>query len=93
MSNLDEYGADTDPLDAQALLAIRGLHAASNAVMVEWTGGAKATQFLERCTTLADTSTLWQAIHTNLPPTPSASSHGDSGLPGPPRYYRVRASR
>src|SRR5207244_1401217 len=67
LSNLQEYVADTNPLDSGSTLRITSAQLVTNGVRVSWTGGVQARQYLQRRRALGGTN-VWTDILTNQPP-------------------------
>ena len=66
MPAIDEYWANTDPLNPQSLLCIQNVGFVSGTHSVIWIGGTSVLQYLEWAETLPGT---WMTLATNLPPT------------------------
>ena len=73
MSDGDERDADTNPADAASRLAITYLTASNSTLRISWIGGQHVAQRLEVGNQLASTNTIWHAIFTNHPPTPTTN--------------------
>lgn len=91
--NRDEYGADTDPFDPDSLLLVIELSPSPSGATITWIGGSNATQVVESIQALTGTGLTWQAILTNLPPTPVTNATMDPGPAAPALHYRIRAKR
>ena len=65
-SNIDEFKADTLPNQGNSVLRISDLKQLHPGSRVEWTGGQKATQYIEWAPTLDGP---WIRLRTNRPPT------------------------
>lgn len=64
LSNLDEYFADTDPVDPESLFVIDSLTPSS----LTWRGGRERVQYVQRSSILGPAA-QWTDIYTNEPPT------------------------
>src|SRR6185295_18390886 len=86
-SNYAEYVADTDPASAQSRLRFSGIQRSNTVLRLTWTGGANATQHLERAVSLG-AGANWVRLRTNLPPTSITNTYLDatSGTNG---FYRL----
>jgi hypothetical protein len=92
-SNYAEYVADTDPVSALSRLRFTGIQRSNSVVRLTWTGGAGATQHLERAASLG-ASANWVGLRTNLPPTSITNTFTDAILSGRTNwFYRVRVTR
>jgi hypothetical protein len=91
-TNLQEYLADTDPLDGTSYLRISHLSMLPGGVKVDWQGGVQATQFLQRTLSFGGTN-VWFNIQTALPPTPVSGSYTDWLATNAMQFYRIRISR
>lgn len=91
LSNLDEYGADTNPRTNTSSLAVLRIVAGTNDVSLQWIGGSIAWQRLEYCSDLA--SNQWTGILTNAPPTSATNSAVIGAPPATNAFYRIKAWR
>lgn len=92
-SNYNEYVADTDPAAADSGLRLIQFARSNQVLRLQWVGGIKATQYLERSTSLTPGG-QWVTILTNNPPTPITNQFTDSAAgTGTNRFYRVRVAR
>ena len=90
----DEITADTDPSSAWSLLRITGVaQALSGGVRIYWTGGVRATQYIERTAALTSTVGQWTVVATNRPPTPVTNHVIDAGTTNGLMFYRIKARR
>ena len=85
VTNLAEYRADTDPLDAASQLRIL----AFSSTNIVWRGGRACTQVVERAENLAKEA-VWTGVYTNVPPTATETSRPIAPS-GSRTFYRVRA--
>lgn len=92
-NNLQEYQADTDPLDSNSYLRMTGASLAGPGRLIRWQGGVQATQYLERSGTLYGSNTIWADIFTSSPPTAITSTYTDLFSPSNTIFYRIRATR
>jgi YD repeat-containing protein len=93
VSNIDEYRADTDPLDGQSYLAITGVRLDADGLRIEWQGGIQAWQRIQVRESLTDPDEEWETIHTVTPPTPVSGHAIDAGVTGRTLFYRIEAGR
>jgi hypothetical protein len=92
-SNYNEYIADTDPAAAASGLRLTSFTRSNQVVRLQWVGGIKATQYLERSTSL-NPGSQWVTILTNNPPTLVTNQFTDSvGGTSTNRFYRIRVTR
>lgn len=91
LATWQEWRADTDPTNACSVLKFSAAQVEGGGVRVSWQGGSLATQYLDWCEGTWSGS-AWQTTFTNLPPTPTATSHvvNSAGTTG---ACRVRAER
>lgn len=88
------YIADTNPTNALSVLRLSHIIPEANGLRLEWQGGERAWQFLERTNTLTSTANRWITIFTNPPPTLLSTNFLDDILgTNRPLFYRVRAVR
>lgn len=92
-NNLQEYLADTDPLDGSSFLHLTGVTMAGPGRLINWQGGVQATQYLERSFALKGTNTIWADIFTNPPPTTISGSYTDPASLSNTVFYRIKATR
>ena len=90
-TNLQEYLADTNPLNATSRLAMVSILASSNNIQLTWTGGSNAWQYLESSTNLA--AGQWSDILTNIPPTSMTNAVLWTGAASSNQFFRIRAWR
>ncbi len=91
-TNLQEYQADTDPLDRNSFLRITCVTLLSDGVKLDWQGGTLATQYLQRNVELGGTN-VWLNIFTSVPPTPIFGTYTDSLGTNAMQFYRVKTER
>ncbi len=84
-----ERRADTDPTDSNSVLRLLGVGREDGSATVRWRGGRRATQILERSSSLAPVAG-WVPIHTNPPDTPTINTHIDTDVGKGARFYRIR---
>jgi hypothetical protein len=89
MCNRAEFGADTNPIDADSCLRFDPPARGLDGVVLSWRGGVRARQLLETTEQPVPAAGDWQVIWTNEPPTPVTNTLSPS-LPGNRRYYRLR---
>ncbi|MBN1669386.1 MAG: hypothetical protein JXR37_00020 [Kiritimatiellae bacterium] len=92
-SNIEEFRADTDPGDSNSLLRITGLASGPDGLILQWQGGCRSRQYVERCTNALGISESWTAFRTNYPPLTLTNSATDVDAVEWRGYYRVRAER
>ena len=85
VTNLAEYRADTDPLDAASQLRIL----AFSSTNLVWRGGRACTQVVERAENLAH-GAVWRGVYTNVPPTATEVRRPMTPT-GSRAFYRIRA--
>lgn len=90
-SNLEESIADTDPMNPASYLRVTAIDAPGGAPTVQWRGGERARQVLDRRPDLSAGN--WNPILTNDPPTSTTEDHVDNAAPASNASYRVRAER
>lgn len=90
-TNLQEFLADTDPLDPAAGLRLSGIDTAAGQVQLTWVGGTEVRQCLECSGSLL--SGPWIPVFTNVPPTPMTNTLTDAGPGSAARFYRIRTTR
>jgi hypothetical protein len=88
-SDLDEYIADTDPLNPLSNLHFTEIKRDANGVRLQWQGGVLASQIVERSTTAKD----WIPIYTNTPPTATQAQLTDATAGEATMFYRLTARR
>ncbi len=88
-TNLQEYWADTNPLDPASCLRLTGVRPENGRIRVEWSGGTQARQFLQRTMT-PQLPSSWTDILTNNPPTSTTGLLLDPVASGGAAYYRLR---
>lgn len=91
-TNLEEYLADTDPLDSASYLHMTGVSLVSGGLKLEWRGGVEATQVIQRNLSL-DGSNLWLNIYTAVPPTAVSGSYTDLLSTNLLQFFRLKADR
>jgi hypothetical protein len=89
VTSFEEFIADTDPYDANSCLRLRGVTFSAQRLLLEWTGGETATQYVEHACSL---NGPWQAVHTNHPPMNKRNSI-DLPSAGERGFFRIRARR
>ena len=89
MSNFAEFLAGTDPNDPNSSLRITSIQAQPGGILLGWTGGTNAFEYLQRCTGLAE-SNAWQDIFTNSRAASPNSSYLDASATNGPYFYRIR---
>ncbi|MDD5705635.1 MAG: cohesin domain-containing protein [Kiritimatiellae bacterium] len=93
MTNLEEYTADTDPLDGDSLLTIIGVRTDPAGLRIDWKGGSMSWQYIQTRVSLVGTGETWSSIHTVSPPTPTSNYVIDAGAANSSRFYRIKAER
>lgn len=93
MVDTDELIADTDPTNAQSVLAVTGIRVEGGGVRVAWQGGVLATQYLECVPRLSAGTLQWTPVFTNLPPTPPGTNRPAPWVSPTQGFFRVRAVR
>jgi YD repeat-containing protein len=93
MRNIDEYTADTDPLDGDSLLTITGVRTDPAGLRIDWKGGSMAWQYIQTRVSLVETGETWSSIHTVSPPTPTSNYVIDAGATNSSLFYRIKAER
>ncbi len=88
-TNLQEYWADTNPLDPASYLRLTSIHAENGQVRVQWSGETQARQFLQRTMT-PQLPGSWTDILTNNPPTSTTGLLLDPVASSGAAYYRLR---
>jgi YD repeat-containing protein len=91
-SNLQEYIADTNPLDSNSYLRITSAQLSTNGVQINWSGGVQARQYLQRNSSIGGTNT-WVNIQTAQPPTAINGSYADPPTTNKASFYRIRVQR
>lgn len=89
--NMQEYLADTDPLDGQSYLRMTGFTSTPTNIVIEWRGGIQATQYLQRFDDLG--TNFWQNIATSYPPTPIIGSFTNAPGTNRMQFYRIKATQ
>ncbi len=87
-----EVVADTDLLDDGSRLCITSVTPQDNSILIRWTGGVLATQYVERSVGLA-TGSMWTTVFTNCPPTTSDVGFVDAGDLHGMHFYRLRVGQ
>jgi hypothetical protein len=90
LSNRSEYGADTNPTNADSQLSLECSFISSTNAILEWCGGINATQYLECSDNLL--SSEWYIVYTNTPPTAISNALELNSLDRF-RIYRIKAER
>lgn len=90
MSDAAEVRADTNPSNAGSRLELLEMAVSEGLLRLDWMGGIRATQYLERCVDLASTGEQWEVVFTNLPPTPNPSTFAIPPDMNVMRYFRIR---
>jgi hypothetical protein len=93
MTNLEEWEADTDPMDPDSLLMITGILPELGGVRISWQGGTAAWQYLEYRMDLTSTDELLKTIFSNEPTTTVNTNIIDMGATNQVLYYRIKADR
>jgi len=94
LSNLAEYGADTDPTNAASALRITGVDLpGDDTLRVHWQGGENARQTLERAEAARLAATGWTTLVTLDPPTPVSTNVVLPVAETGTVFYRIRAVR
>ncbi len=93
MRNIDEWTADTDPMDGTSYLAITNVFVTGGMARISWQGGVQSWQYLECSSNLVGEPAPWTAILTNPPPTERSESILDAGATGGTLFYRIKAER
>jgi len=87
-----EYLSDTIPTNGDSCLRLTAIRPGAGKVDVQWLGGTSVVQYLEQGDSA--TSTVWQRLFTNLPPTSVAVSNSVTIDPSATQlFYRVRTVR
>lgn len=89
---LQEYQADTDPLDAGSFLRLTSIHVNNGQPEIHWQGGALANQTIERATNLESPPLVWDPISMITAPTASSGVFIDQNAPVR-ALYRIRTNR
>ena len=90
---VQEYQADTDPLDDQSYLTITGLRPMPGGFELAWRGGTAACQVVETAAVPGGLPEGWQVFFTNAPPTSLTNSLAAGGTTNRVRFFRIRAFR
>jgi hypothetical protein len=94
LSNLSEYGADTDPTNAASVLRVTAVEALGGGTLrVQWQGGLNARQKLESADATGPPVTGWMPLVTLEPPTPATTNVTLPAASAGARFYRIRAVR
>lgn len=93
MNNGGEYVADTDPQDGNSVLSIMGISPERGGIRIDWKGGQRAWQILERRSGLLSTGEQWTGIVAIPPMTPMTNKVIDIGVTNGTLFYRIRAER
>ena len=89
MSNLEEFLADTNPLDLNYSLRITAISIAGDDVQVSWTTRTGKTYQLQRCPTLGNGN--WSNIAVGVSGNGGIVTQSEPGAAtNPPSFYRVR---
>ncbi|MEM7393320.1 MAG: hypothetical protein AAF492_13330, partial [Verrucomicrobiota bacterium] len=90
--NIQEYWADTHPLEAASILMLKGLTGGETGKSVLWIGGINVTQYIESSTHMDGP---WTTILTNRPPTPITNTffYPEATGQAPLRYFRIRVDQ
>jgi hypothetical protein len=92
-TNFQEYLADTSPLDDQSYLRVTGIAVTAGGVVVKWSGGVQATQYLQCRFDFSAEGGGWRDVWTNQPPAAPIVQHVIPLGTNTTAYYRVRAQR
>ena len=90
--NLDEYIADTDPLNGDSFLGLLSLGEFWNGQRVDWKGGVNAWQMLDFSEGIDSTCT-WETLAAFPPPRPVTNAVVIFGLNPTNGILRIRAQR
>lgn len=82
-----EWYADTNPTNARSLLTLTDIVKTNQSLTLTWIGGTTRTQIIDQASSL---TTTWQAVYTNLPPTPITNLLSLPYSPEDTRFYRIR---
>ncbi len=89
-NNLQEYLADTNPLDANSKVRVAGVKVGVGGTQVSWSLGTESRQFLQRS---SSPTGPWTDIWTNEPPTGTNVLFLDTSITNKAGYYRLRLER
>ncbi len=93
LATWEEYYSDTNPTNANSVLTITAVEHTTNGFRIDWKGGIKSRQFIERSYDLQGTGQIWQAILTHESDTAITNSHIDAASTNPAAFYRIRVER
>jgi hypothetical protein len=93
MSDYQEGIAGTDPWNPNSVLRMLGYKVEGGQGRVTWQGGTSARQYVERCTNLEGTNSVWLCVFTNYPPTPVTNTWVEPPGANAVHFYRVRVER
>jgi hypothetical protein len=93
MNNFAEYVSDTDPTNGNSSLLITEIGPVETGVRMEWRGGVRAWQYLQRRQDLLSATGVWKAVFTNQPPTPLVTTYTDLSATNGAFFYRIKAQR
>ena len=85
-----ELRADTDPRNSADCLQIVDVRVTGGTLELEWKGGVRATQCLERAPGPGAAGPDWEVIRTNVPPTLRSSLYTESIATNTTQFYRIR---
>ncbi len=91
LSNLQEFLADTDPVNAGSKLRLTSVARSGTNVSLAWVGGTESRQYLQRKSSL--NSTNWITLGTNEPPLSATGSFLDTSATNSSAIYRLQAER
>jgi hypothetical protein len=89
----EEFIADTDPTDADSVLALIAVNRTNGDVQVHWQGGVLARQYLQRREGLESGIENWLDLFTNEPPTTTSTNFTHSISTNDTFFYRIKAER
>jgi hypothetical protein len=88
MVNVEEFLADTLPMDSNSFLGLRGIDPVFGGIRLDWHGGIGSWQWLERSRDLEE----WDVVIGFPPPTPVTNAVWVFDV-GSNATYRIRAER
>ena len=92
LTNLEEFIADTDPLEDGSYLALLNVGRQWDGWRVDWKGGTDAWQMLDYSSGLG-VSDVWHTVIAFPPPTPVTNAVVVFGIEATDTVFRVRAGR
>ena len=90
-SDLEEYLADTDPLDPDSNLRITAFDTDSGSFSLTWTSDAARRYRIESTVELSDP--MWELTLDNIPPDGTTTTRDGAIAASAQRFYRVKAYR